>query len=269
MAMIADRVNLLSLSTAYGLMNLAWPIGGILGPPIGGYLADVYGWTIFYLTLSIIALISFIISLFIIESKEKSETRGEKFTNGKKFTISVVFILIVFLSIHIMGNTARGILNTIFPFYLTDIFMKSKTEVGLFFSVGHGIATLITQYPSGFLADRIGRKKIMAYSVLFIPVLSILLIFTQNYIITLLIYMGITALWSATWPAAAAYLIEISSISKRGFMMGVRLTAVRLGFTIGPLIGGFLWDNFDIATSFYFVTAFFASSFIFILFLRE
>ena len=50
---------------------------------------------------------------------------------------------------------------------------------------------------------------------------------------------------------------------------GIRQMAVRLGFTVGPLIGGFLWDNLDPAVSFYAVIFFFAASFILILLLKD
>ena len=52
-------------------------------------------------------------------------------------------------------------------------------------------------------------------------------------------------------------------------MMGIRLTAVRFGFTIGPLLGGFLWDNFDVPTIFYIVALLMAASFFTTLLLKE
>ena len=175
----------------------------------------------------------------------------------------------IFFLIHILGNGARGILGTVFPFYLTEHFGKTKTETGIFFSVGFGLATLLAQLPSGFLADRLGRKKMMAYSVCLIPILSLVFPFTSDYVLILVVYTALSALWSATWPASSAYLMDISGASERGTMMGFRMTANRLGFTIGPLIGGFLWDTFDPATSFYATTGIFAASFLLILLLKE
>lgn len=268
MIMIADSVTSTSLATTYGLMNLAWPIGGIVGPLLGGFLADNYGWTSFFYSLCIIALVCVLLSLFIRESSKKSEVeRAENAADS--LSRDAVLTLAVYFLIHAIGNTARGILGTVFPFYLTDVFHKSKIETGLFFSVGFGVATLVTQLPSGFLADRLGRKRTMVYSVALIPLFSLLFPFTHDYLLTLIIYTVITALWSATWPASAAYLMDISSTSKRGLMMGGRLTAVQLGFTVGPLVGGFLWSASDPATSFYTATFFFASSFILVLLLKE
>ena len=268
MTMIVDSVKPGSLGMAFGLMNLAWPIGGITGPFLGGFLADNYGWTAFFYTLCALASICTVSSLFLGESKTRSRDENETIVS-KSVRQQVALVLVVFFLIHILGNMARGILGTVFPFYLTEHFGKTKTETGIFFSIGFGLATLIAQLPSGLLADRLGRKKMMVYSVSLIPILSLFFPFTKDYIPTLLIYTALSSLWSATWPASSAYLMDISTMSRRGLMMGVRLTAVRFGFTMGPLIGGFLWDAFDPAISFYATTALFVSSFILILQLKE
>ncbi|KYH40311.1 MAG: arabinose efflux permease family protein, partial [Candidatus Bathyarchaeota archaeon B63] len=142
-------------------------------------------------------------------------------------------------------------------------------EVGVFFSAGFGLATFLSQIPGGILADKLGRKKTMVFSISPLPLLSVLFLFTDDYLVVLLIYIAFTGLWSATWPASTAYITEISPSSRRGIMVGVRLTAVRLGFTVGPLIGGFLWDNFDVPTIFYVLSILMASSLLASLLLKE
>ena len=266
-AMITDIVRKSSLGRTYGMMNIAWPIGGILGPFIGGTISDRYGWTAFFYFLSFLALIYLSLIMFLAESRERHREREEKASGI--LSRQIVLTLVFFVLLHVLANTSRGILSTIFPFYLTEKFGKTKTEVGVFFSVGFGLATLIAQIPSGFLTDNLGRKKTMVYSILPIPFLSFLFLTTEDYLLTLLVYMAITSLWSATWPASTAYIMDISPSGRKGLMMGIRLTAVRFGFTIGPLLGGFLWDNFDVPTIFYIVALLMAASFFTTLLLKE
>jgi len=266
-AMITDIVRRSSVGTIYGLMNIAWPIGGLLGPFLGGMIADRYGWPAFFYFLFLLAFTYLLICIFLTDSAERP--RGMKENDSKIFSREIVLTLFFFIVMHILANTSRGILRTIFPFYLTERFGKTKTEVGIFFSVGFGLATLITQIPSGFLADNLGRKKTMVYSILPIPFLSMLFLTTNDYLLTLLVYMAITGLWSATWPASTAYITDISPSARKGLMVGVRLTAVRLGFTIGPLVGGFLWDNFDVSLIFYVLAFLMAVSFLMALMLKE
>jgi len=266
-AMIVDIVRRSSVGRIYGLINIAWPVGGLLGPFLGGMIADRYGWTAFFYFLCFLAFMYMLISTFLTESVEKP--RGIEEKGAKILSRQIMFTLLFFVLMHILANASRGILRTIFPFYLTEKFGKTKTEVGVFFSSGFGLATLITQIPGGFLADKLGRRKTMIYSTLPLPFLSVLFLFTNDYLLILLVYMAITGLWSATWPASTAYITDISPSARKGLMVGVRLTAVRIGFTIGPIVGGYLWDNFDLPAIFYVVTLLLAFSFLLALLLRE
>jgi len=92
---------------------------------------------------------------------------------------------------------------------------------------------------------------------------------TNDYLLSLLVYMGIYCLWSATWPASNVYIAEIFPHRKRGLAAGIRLTSVRLGTTIGPLMGGFLWDNFDIHTVFHSLAIFMAIALLMALMLKD
>ncbi len=267
MSLIASNVRSSVMATAYGLMNIAWPIGGILGPLIGGFIIDNYGWNHFFYNLSIIALICAFLGLFL-EDERRTERRVEGKRNNS-FWREAFWILLVLFLLHIAGNTARGILNTVFPFYITENFNKSNTEAGFFFSFGFGAATLIAQLPSGLLADKFGRKRVMVYFTIPIPIVTSLLLMLNDYILVLIVYTVITSLWSATWPASTAYLMALTPPSKRGSIIAVRQTAIRLGFTIGPLIGGFLWDAYGPTSSFYFTIFFFALSFILVLLLKD
>ena len=66
-----------------------------------------------------------------------------------------------------------------------------------------------------------------------------------------------------------AYLMAMSPSTKRGTTVGIRQMAVRLGFTIGPLIGDFLWDMFDPAMSFWVAIVFFSIAFALALLLED
>ena len=266
-AMIIDLSKRESAGEVFGLMNTAWPIGGLIGPFVGGLVVDKYGWNFFFYFICALATPYLLISLFLPESAKrlyKAETGKAQFSIRQ-----IASTLAFFIILHVIANMSVGALSTIFPFYLTEQFGKTKTEVGIFFSVGTGLAALISQPSSGFLSDRIGRKKIIAFSTLPIPILSILFTATNDYLLSLLVYMGIYGLWSATWPASNMYIAEIFPHEKRGLAVGIRLTSVRLGTTIGPLMGGFLWDNFDVHTVFHFLAIFMTIALLMALMLKD
>jgi MFS family permease len=86
-----------------------------------------------------------------------------------------------------------------------------------------------------------------------------------NYILLVIVYMLINASWSMTWPSSVAYLVDSVPKPKRSIAISIRQTGIRLGFTIGPLIGGYLWHMFEQGTvpptfPFYISSLFFALS---------
>jgi len=266
-AMIIDLSERESAGEVFGLMNTAWPIGGLIGPFIGGLVVDRYGWNFFFYFICALATPYLLIGLFLPESAKrlyKAETGKTQFSLRH-----IASTLAFFIILHIIANMSVGALSTVLPFYLTEQFGKTKTEVGIFFSVGTGLAALISQPSSGFLSDKIGRKKIIALSVLPIPILYMLFTATNDYLLSLLVYMGIYGLWSATWPASNVYIAEIFPHRNRGLAAGIRLTSVRLGTTIGPLMGGFLWDNSDIHAVFHYLAAFMTIALLMALMLKD
>jgi MFS family permease len=88
------------------------------------------------------------------------------------------------------------------------------------------------------------------------------------------VYMAINGAWSTTWPSSMAHLVNAIPPAARSLSIGIRQTAVRLGFTLGPFLGGVLWSFYeggvsDPWMSFYVAAACFGCSMIPLLLLRE
>ena len=62
MALTSDRAELagLALGLGFGLMNTAWAVGVVLGPTLGGGLADAFGDPAPYLLCSVLAAATFL-----------------------------------------------------------------------------------------------------------------------------------------------------------------------------------------------------------------
>lgn len=272
MALIADITKPETRATVYGVMNAAWPIGVISGPILGGFLADHHGWSYSFFLVTLVSLMCLAPALLINEERREKLERDEgknREDQERLFDRKMIIALAIFFLFHVVGNTGRGVLIPILPKYLTETFHVSKTEVGLFFSIGFGVSTLIAQVPSGMLADRYGRKKIMVCCISTLPFFSLFWPWLNSYLLLIGLYMLTSGLWSTTWPTAMAYLVEITPKMKRGVTISIRQTAVRLGFTIGPLIGGYLWNAYDPTTPFYATAACFAAALLFAFLLKE
>ena len=72
-----------------------------------------------------------------------------------------------------------------------------------------------------------------------------------------------------TWPASATILMSLVDRSKWGLTTGIGQTGVRLGFAIGPILGGALWEAYGATTPFYASAALIALSILFLIPIRE
>jgi ACDE family multidrug resistance protein len=268
MAIIAETATPENRATLFGLMNIAWPIGGIIGPVLSGYLVDHLGWSYPFLISAAIMAVSLLPTIMLKEKKDTSS--GGKETPRKTSLKDRRYLptLVLFFVLHLTLTIGIGGLNMILPIFLQDQFKLSASLIGLFFTSSN-IFSLFTQIPSGLLADRYSRKKLIIISLATISLFIGIWPLIDNWTTLLILYSIAYGLWSMTWPASLALLSDSVPPMLRGSAFGVRLTGVRLGFTIGPMISGYLYGSSSNLSPFLASAIFLALSVPFALFLRE
>jgi MFS family permease len=152
--------------------------------------------------------------------------------------------LLVFFLLNLFTGLGMGTVSPITPIYLQTRFQASTAEVGLFISIGFGLTSILTQIPAGILADKYGRKRFIAICLILMPALFILWTTVNNFILLLLVQMAIYGLWSMTWPGQLSLFMEHVTQTRRGIATGLSQTGIMLGFTVGPTIGGYLWETY-------------------------
>jgi len=98
--------------------------------------------------------------------------------------------------------------------------------------------------PFGRLGDIIGRKKIFTYGVLIYTLASLLASLSTSGIF-LIIFSFMQGLGcSMIFATGVALLSSVYPSDQRGEALGIYVTAVYIGLFLGPLLGGFLAQNF-------------------------
>lgn len=267
--MAADNSENESATVIYGIMNATWVSGMVVGPIISGLLADSYGWnSVFYLAV-LISVFSIAPSFWLRRTRhsqvEKQELNNVK---GKFFTRNIILPLAVFSLSQCFLSASIGTLNLIIPLHLTKFFFLDQAFVGFFLSTGQ-VATLLAQISSGLLAKGYNSRKIMTLSLYPLPLLPLLWLLAGNYSLLFIVNILIFGLWGMTWPVAQDYLINLSPKLMRGRTISINETLARVGFTIGPLLGGYIWGFFGAAFSFIASSIFFVLALFLILFLKK
>lgn len=253
----------------YGYMNLSWPIGSLVGPMAAGLLAEAGGFHYPFYFATAVSLFSFMPALLLVERRwprSPAPVRGLKKRNtASRKTVYLLMLLTIYQLL-----VAAGISTTysLLPIYLSEIFSADKLQVGLFFSLV-GVSLFGSQLVGGWSSSRFGLKKSMEVCLAVIPPLFIACTFAPNYGWFAITYMALYGAYSMTWPASVTILMSLVDSSKWGLFTGVRQTGVRLGFTIGPALGGILWEVYGATTPFYASAALIALSIPFLISLKE
>jgi MFS family permease len=243
MAMITEHSDPKKRGSIFGLMNMAWPIAGVISPLISGYLVETTGWKqVFYFGAAVNA-ISLIPGLRIqTHSEDYIKTSNPKFMDV--FKPDIFPTLFSFFGFHLLMTTALGGVNLIIPLYLASEYGLTPYRISWFFTA-QSILNLITQVPAGRLADKYGRKRFVLSCILLIPALYTSWYFIRDWRILLVLNSILYGLWSMTWPGTLALLSESVPTDMIGAAFGVRMTGVRLGFTLGPIIGSYFYSNYS------------------------
>ncbi len=106
------------------------------------------------------------------------------------------------------------------------------------------LSTTIFLVPFGRLSDIYGRKRIFLYGVSVFTLSSILCGIVNRYIFLIIfrIIQGIGA--GMLFATSTALLTSVFSVGERGKALGVNVTSVYLGLSLGPFLGGILTKNF-------------------------
>jgi MFS family permease len=134
--------------------------------------------------------------------------------------------------------TGLGMVNTVRVLYVQAhgaslVLISAMTSVYL-------IATLLFQYPVSWLADRWGRKPVMAGSLSLQATLSILylVVVDPKSFIILRFLEGAAA--AGVLPSARALIADTVPLDQRGEAYGLFTAFFNTGFLIGPGLGGLI-----------------------------
>jgi MFS family permease len=242
MAMISESTTPRNRATLFGVMNLAWPIGGIVAPTLSGFMVENFGWApIFQVTTLIMA--ANLIPTLKLEGPtspvevEQVHAKRPSLLDGEYLPFMTLIFLFQFLA-----GMLEGMLGMVLPLFLKNQILITESLIGLFFTAS-SLVILVTQVPSGRLADRYGRKRVMVLSLLPIPLLLGAWLVVDDWRILLILYASVSGLRSMTWPSSLALLADFIPSELIGSAVGVRMASLRLGSTVAPVLAGYLYST--------------------------
>lgn len=106
------------------------------------------------------------------------------------------------------------------------------------------LASAVFLVPFGRIADIYGRKKIFEYGMLIFTVASFLSAISTSAVM-LILFRVLQGLGGAMiFATGIAMITSVFPKEERGKALGINVTAVYIGLSLGPFIGGFLTQHF-------------------------
>lgn len=241
LALIAANTPKEKTTYALGVVQSANTSGNIIGPLIGGVLANVFGFrNVFIIVAAALFVTSFFVLKWIKEETIEEESKSEislkdnlDFVKGNKSL--QLFLLFIFLS-----SFGVALIRPIFVFYVESYGIESKylpTLTGILFSL-LGIFSAISSFVLGKRVEVSGMKNVLIFSSLLTGAMYII----QCYIYSIGLLIGARILLGIGYGLLVPLLF--SNISSRtthermSGVMGIASSSQILGNLLGPISSG-------------------------------
>lgn len=216
-----------------GYMSLVNPIGLALGPAVGGFLQEWYGFAPMFLAAAAIGFVGLTCTAQVRESSVvKSATADEKIQFWRLLTDPRIRVPAIIL---LMVGLTFGTLSTFAPLYIQEI--GADLNTGLFYTA-IAIASFGIRLIVGPLSDRYGRGVFISISLVFYAV-SMLLLWQARDTTTLLLAAVTEGSGAGILiPMMAALMADRSQPHERGRTFGVCMVGFDIGIAMaGPMLG--------------------------------
>ena len=251
MALVASQVPRDKSGWALGTLSTGPVTGVIVGPLLGGLMADHLGLRVVFFVTAGLMFVSFLITLFLIKERRIEVKKADRLSGKAVFQSLPYPTLIVTLFIStLMIQLANSSISPILTLFIKDLSGDSGNLAfisGMIAAVP-GVAALISAPSLGRLGDRIGTARILLAALGLTTVLFAIMAWVETPLQLGILRFLLGFADGALMPAVQTLLLKYSSDQVTGRIFGYNQSFMYLGNVVGPLIGsgvsalmGFRW----------------------------
>lgn len=250
-AFIAEESAEESRARVFGITETIFMVVSVIGPPLGGWLADTYGFKFMLIWAAGLYFIATIIRISMARTaaQNKEASPRKLSVTGLKRDLGLMFGMIMaggvitwVLLTDGVRDVAYSMSFTLVPVYLQDIGGMSIQQIGWLESI-FGIFMMLITIPAGWLADRKGDR---------VPIVIgfILEFLAMMIFIRVSSFIGYAAAWAIFGlgiglmsPAYQSLISKAVPEKMRGTAFGLFQTSLGIVSLPAPWIGAQLWER--------------------------
>lgn len=233
MALVASQVPRDKSGWALGTLSTGPVSGVIVGPLLGGLMADHLGLRVVFFVTAGLLFVSFLITLFLIKERHIEVKKANRLSSKAVFQSLPYPALIVTLFIStLMIQLANSSISPILTLFIKDLSGDSGNIAfisGMIAAVP-GIAALVSAPRLGRLGDRIGTARILMAALGLTTVLFAIMAWVQTPLQLGILRFLLGFADGALMPAVQTLLLKYSSDQVTGRIFGYKQSRTKIFF---------------------------------------
>ncbi|AYC29088.1 MFS transporter [Paenisporosarcina cavernae] len=244
MAFVADITTDEERGKGMGLLGAAMSLGFMIGPAIGGFLAEVSLRFPFYVATAV-SILSAILSLFILPnikpmavSKDLGKKRENLWQQIRRSTKTSYFVLLIVVFVFSFGLAN---FQATISLYVDKKYGFSPGQIAMLITIGGFVGVIVQTFVVDRLFRRFGEKIVILVNLLVSAFAMIAVLFVDGFWPILIVSSVFFTAASLLRPAVNTLISKFAG-AEQGFAAGMNNAYMSLGNMVGPALAGVLFD---------------------------
>ncbi|MFC4301919.1 MFS transporter [Cohnella boryungensis] len=247
MAYTADMTTKDERAKGMGYINAAMTTGFIIGPGLGGYIAE-FGLRVPFYAAAVAGLVAALLSMLVLpESKRQFDTEEKPKTPAKRESLITQlrgsYKEPYFLSLIIVFVISFGLANyeTVFGLFVDRKLGFTPQDIAFIITFGSISGAVVQATVFGWILNRFGERRVISLCLFAAGLFILLTLFAPSYwlifAVTFVVFLSIDILR----PAIGTQMSMMAE-ERQGYVAGLNSAFTSLGNIAGPAVAGMLFD---------------------------
>ncbi|MDG0792307.1 MFS transporter [Cohnella ginsengisoli] len=248
MAYAADITTDEERAAGMGYVNASITTGFIIGPGIGGYLAEFGIRTPFYAA-GVGGIVAAIVTLLFLKESlpakgtEASQAEVAEPRSGLLAQLKHSYRAPYFLSLVIVFVMSFGLANfeTIYSLFVDHKFGFDPKDIAFVITFGSIAGAVVQLTIFSWLLNRFGEKPIIAACLLVAGIFVLLMLFVHRFWLIFAVTFAVFLAIDILRPTIGTQMSKLAK-DQQGYVAGLNSAFTSLGNIVGPIVAGVLFD---------------------------